>query len=300
MRASKTRVAPKSARVAADGGRSVSSPAGTQQQSSTGMSSRLQGAVATVVLLGTVVLLMSSSLSQTGPRHTHLRSSLEPVILDAPSSLRRLGDPALSVTTAAPPGVALEPPAQLASAARRDTTQDLDQANPPEDLAHRAAVPAQVGIVRRGAAQAVDVTATGEVPNHGSSGTAPPSQYGTTAPPSQYGTSTALRGRVEVEATTGQTEAAPLSISAGHQCAPPAVGAGRLAWAAIRNRTSLLPRGCANGRGGDADAAPARELCRLAQAAAGDKGELLLLVGVGARAASLRLTLRSAARALGL
>ena len=299
MRASKTRVAPKSARVAADGGRSVSSSAGTQQQSSTGMSSRLQGAVATVVLLGTVVLLMSSSLSQTGPRHTHLRSSLEPAVLDAPSSLRR---PALLVTTAAPPGVALEPPAQLASAARRDTTQDLDldQANPPEDLAHRAAVLAQDGIVRRDAAPAVDVTATGEVPNHGSSGTAPPSQYGTTAPPSQYGTSTALRGRVEVEATAGQTEAAPLSISAGHQCAPPAVGAGRLAWAAIRNRTSLLPRGCANGRGGDADAAPARELCRLAQAAAGDKGELLLLVGVGARAASLRLTLRSAARAIGL
>ena len=104
-----------------------------------------------------------------------------------------------------------------------------------------------------------------------------------------------------MEATTGQTEAAPLSISAGHhQCAPPAVGAGRLAWDAIRNQTSLLPRGCANGRGGDADAAPARELCRLAQAAAGDKGELLLLVGVGARAASLRLTLRSAARALGV
>ena len=150
MRASKTRVAPKSARVAADGGRSVSSSAGTQQQSSTGMSSRLQGAVATVVLLGTVVLLMSSSLSQTGPRHTHLRSSLEPAVLDAPSSLRR---PALSVTTAAPPGVALEPPAQLASAARRDTTQDLDQANPPEDLAHRAAVVAQVGIVRRDAAE---------------------------------------------------------------------------------------------------------------------------------------------------
>ena len=145
--------------------------------------------------------------------------------------------------------------------------------------------------MRRDAAPAVDVTATGEVPNHGSSGT---------APPSQYGTSTVLRGRVEVEATTGQTEAAPLSISTGHTCAPPAVGAGRLAWAAIRNRTSLLPRGCANGRGGDADAAPARELCRLAQAAAGDKGELLLLVGVGARAASLRLTLRSAARALGV
>ena len=252
------------------------------------MSSRLQGAVATVVLLGTVVLLMSSSLSQTGPRHTHLRSSLEPAVLDAPSSLRR---PALSVTTAAPPGVALEPPAQLASAARRDTTQDLDQANPPEDLAHRAAVRAQDGIVRRDAAPAVDVTATREVPSQASGGT---------ALPSRYGASTVLRGRVEVEATTGQTEAAPLSISAGHQCAPPAVGAGRLAWAAIRNRTSLLPRGCANGRGGDADAAPARELCRLAQAAAGDKGELLLLVGVGARAASLRLTLRSAARALGV
>ena len=230
MRASKTRVASKSVRMATDGGRSESSSASTQQQGSMGMSSGLQGAVATVVLLGTVVLLMSSSLSQTA-------------VLDAPSSLRR---PALSVTTAAPPGVALA-----------------------------------------SAAQAVDVTVTSEVPNHGSSGT---------VLPSQYVTSTVLRGRVEVEATTGQTEAAPLRISSGHKCAPPAVGAGRLAWAAIRNRTSLLPRGCANWRGGDA--APARELCRLAQAAAGDAGELLLIVGVGARAASLRLTLRSAARVL--
>ena len=42
-----------------------------------------------------------------------------------------------------------------------------------------------------------------------------------------------------------------------------------------------------------------RELCRLAQAAAGEAGELLLVVGVGARTASLRLTLESAARALG-
>ena len=42
-----------------------------------------------------------------------------------------------------------------------------------------------------------------------------------------------------------------------------------------------------------------RELCRPAQAAAGEAGELLLLVGVGARAASLRLALESAARALG-
>lgn len=229
MRASKTRVASKSARMATDGGRSESSSASTQQLSM-GMSSGLQGAVATVVLLGTVVLLMSSSLSQTA-------------VLDAPSSLRR---PALSVTTAAPPGVALA-----------------------------------------SAAQAVDVTVTSEVPNRGSSDT---------VLPSQYVTSTVLRGRVEVEATTGQTEAAPLRISSGHKCAPPAVGAGRLAWAAIRNRTSLLPRGCANWRGGDA--APARELCRLAQAAAGDAGELLLIVGVGARAASLRLTLRSAARVL--
>lgn len=230
MRASKTRVASKSARMATDGGRSESSSASTQQQGSMGMSSGLQGAVATVVLLGTVLLLMSSSLSQTA-------------VLDAPSSLRHL-----SVTTAAPPGVALA-----------------------------------------SAAQAVDVTVTSEVPNHGSSGT---------VLPSQYVTSTVLRGRVEVEATTGQTEAAPLRISSGHKCAPPAVGAGRLAWAAIRNRTSLLPRGCANWRGGDA--APERELCRLAQAAAGGKGELLLLVGVAARAASLRLTLRSAARAIGL
>ena len=229
MRASKTRVASKSARMATDGGRSESSSASTQQLSM-GMSSGLQGAVATVVLLGTVVLLMSSSLSQTA-------------VLDAPSSLRR---PALSVTTAAPPGVALA-----------------------------------------SAAQAVDVTVTSEVPNRGSS---------STVLPSQYVTSTVLRGRVEVEATTGQTEAAPLRISSGHKCAPPAVGAGRLAWAAIRNRTSLLPRGCANWRG--EDAAPARELCRLAQAAAGDAGELLLIVGVGARAASLRLTLRSAARVL--
>ena len=229
MRASKTRVASKSVRMATDGGRSESSSASTQQLSM-GMSSGLQGAVATVVLLGTVVLLMSSSLSQTA-------------VLDAPSSLRR---PALSVTTAAPPGVALA-----------------------------------------SAAQAVDVTVTSEVPNRGSS---------STVLPSQYVTSTVLRGRVEVEATTGQTEAAPLRISSGHKCAPPAVGAGRLAWAAIRNRTSLLPRGCANWRGGDA--APARELCRLAQAAAGDAGELLLIVGVGARAASLRLTLRSAARVL--
>ena len=46
-------------------GRSASSSAGTQhQQSSTGMSSGLQSALATVVLLGTVVLLMSGSMRQ--------------------------------------------------------------------------------------------------------------------------------------------------------------------------------------------------------------------------------------------
>lgn len=63
MRASKTRVASKGSRVATEGGR-ASSSADTQQQSSTGMSSGLQGALATVVLLGTVVLLMGSSLRQ--------------------------------------------------------------------------------------------------------------------------------------------------------------------------------------------------------------------------------------------
>ena len=42
------------------------------------------------------------------------------------------------------------------------------------------------------------------------------------------------------------------------------------------------------------------EPCWLAQAAAGDAGELLLIVGVGARAASLHLTLRSAARVLAI
>ena len=64
MRASKTRVASKGIRVATDDGRSASSSADTQQQSATGMSSGLQGALATVVLLGTVVLLMGSSLRQ--------------------------------------------------------------------------------------------------------------------------------------------------------------------------------------------------------------------------------------------
>ena len=64
MRASKTRVASKGSRVATDEGRSASSLADTQQQSARGMSSELQGALATVVLLGTVVLLMGSSLRQ--------------------------------------------------------------------------------------------------------------------------------------------------------------------------------------------------------------------------------------------
>ena len=48
MRASKTRVASKGSRVAIDEGRSASSLADTQQQSARGMSSELQGALATV------------------------------------------------------------------------------------------------------------------------------------------------------------------------------------------------------------------------------------------------------------
>ena len=64
MRASKSRVASKGSRVATYEERSASSLADTQQQSARGMSSELQGALATVVLLGTVVLLMGSSLRQ--------------------------------------------------------------------------------------------------------------------------------------------------------------------------------------------------------------------------------------------
>ena len=230
MRASKMRVASKSARVATSAGRNAAS-----KQSSTGMSSSLRGALATVVLLGTVVLLMSSSLRQVS----------QTAILDAPSALRR---PALTVMPAAPVGVPLEQPEQASTGAVPST-------------------------------EAADVMAKSEVPNHGGSSAVPLAT---------------LRGRVDVEAAASQVEAAPLRISAGHSCAPPAEsGAGRLAWAAIRNRTSLLPRGCAG------EAGEAGELCRLAQAVAGDAGELLLLVGVGTRTASLSLTLRSAARALG-
>ena len=61
----KARVASKSDRVITNNGRSASSSDGTHKQlSAIGMSSGLQSALATVVLLGTVVLLMSSSMRQ--------------------------------------------------------------------------------------------------------------------------------------------------------------------------------------------------------------------------------------------
>ena len=116
--------------------------------------------------------------------------------LEAPSPLRR---PALS---AAPPAADLEPP------------QPQPQPQPQLQLA-RAEQGSTVAQPRDGGATQ-DVTMTSGVPSHG--------------------TSTELRGRVEVEATTGQVKPPPRRISSGHACAPTPLGAGRLAWAAIRNR----------------------------------------------------------------
>ena len=105
--------------------------------------------------------------------------------------------PALS---AAPPAADLEPP------------QPQPQPQPPLARAEQGSTVAQP----RDGGTTQDVTVTSGAPRHG--------------------TSTELRGRVEVEATTGPAKPPPLRISSGHACAPPPLGAGRLAWAAIRNR----------------------------------------------------------------
>jgi len=106
-----------------------------------------------------------------------------------------------------------------------------------------------------------------------------------------------LQGRVEVPADADAAARRQQPVAPAAQCAPPALGSGRLAWADIRSRSSLIPRKPCHEAAGDAAGEVA--LCEVASAVAGDASELVLVVGVGSRAASLNVTLRTAAHALG-
>ena len=150
-----------------------------------------------------------SASSSAGTQQGSTRMS--PRLQGAVATVVLLGTVVLLMSSSLSQSAALEAP----SPSRRPALSAAPPAaalEPPAQLARadQGSAVAQ----RRGATQ--DVTVTSGAPRHV--------------------TSTELRGRVEVEATTGQAKPPPLRISSGHACAPPPLGAGRLAWAAIRNR----------------------------------------------------------------
>lgn len=153
-----------------------------------------------------------SASSSAGTQQGSMRMS--PRLKGAVATVVLLGTVVLLMSSSLSQSAALEAPSPL----RRPALSAAPPAavlEPPAQLA-RAHQGSTVAQRSRDGGATQDVTVTSGVPSHG--------------------TSTELRGRVEVEATTGQAKPPPLRISSGHACAPPPLGAGRLAWAAIRNR----------------------------------------------------------------